>query len=202
MCCLCCFSHVINFLVSESANNFGTFLGGLGTFVLPILGIITFFYGASSISRWKTEKRAEATSNIAENVLNIMDECKSETEQWVEMVYFTFPDKHDGREAKPENDEFLVTNYANKLQPILKSLNRGKNLVLRLRDDSLNQSFKELARLTEKLTSSLAAYRHPENEMKVKGHDELYKIPILINKEYEASRNKLISYFLMSKKGQ
>lgn len=66
-------------MFSDQANNFGTLISGVSTFILAILAITTYW-------RWHKEKREEKLSDIAESALNHLDTFKDRIDEWAKFA--------------------------------------------------------------------------------------------------------------------
>jgi muramoyltetrapeptide carboxypeptidase LdcA involved in peptidoglycan recycling len=84
-------------MFSDEANNFGTLVSGVSTFILAILAIATYW-------RWHTEKRAEKLSDIAESALNHLDIFKDRIEDWAKFANTWFIYNRQSTENKQNLD--------------------------------------------------------------------------------------------------
>jgi hypothetical protein len=149
---------ILNFFCSAKASN-------LGTFLLGAMSVFAYFSYTKSIK----EKNLEKRSDIAEKLLNLIDEYILEIESWLDNVNSTYSYE------EPENiklyntlsdvqkKEFLSNQYekrncSKQIPFIIKKLSYSENLSYRLASTDLTTTLKKLIAETKKLQGQLHSY--------------------------------------------
>lgn len=173
-------------MFSDQANNFGTLISGVSTFILAMLAIATYW-------RWHTEKRAEKLSDVAESALNYLDTFKDRIDEWAKFAntWFIYNrqspenmqnlDQLSSDERKKladqfANDRFEVHNYCKEAYEIMRELRVVKYKAARLSNQKLNEELIEFEKIVKKLPDSLFSKHFPvaDSSMKIQA-DELFK---------------------------
>lgn len=152
------------FGITPNANNLGTFLGGLGTFGLLIIGVFGIFY----FKRWKDEKKFEKRSDIAGKSLDDLDVFKNKILNWINLsqsflVYDRTSEANSAKycnateEEKKElnkmhdNNSYEIHNFIKEGYEILAGLIHSKNYSWRLNNNKINENFDLLEKTTRNI---------------------------------------------------
>lgn len=174
-------------MFSVEANNFGTFISGISTFILAILAGATYW-------RWRTERRAEKLSDIAESALNHLDIFRDQIEEWIKFAntWFIYNRQSneniqnlDGLSSEEKkklseqfaNDRYEVHNYCKEGYEILHQLRTVKYKAARLSNQDLNKELIELEKTIKQLPDTLFSKHFPvaDSAMKIQA-DESFRI--------------------------
>lgn len=180
-----------------SLGDIGSFLCGIGTLGLFIIGIITY----SSIKQWQIQKRLEKKSNIAEKTLNKLDKFKSQILDWIKFSFMVYSKNSESNIKKYDDatdqekrnliklynkDRYEIKNYYKLGRQILEELYQTINHARRLKNSTIDTNFQKLSKLVESLLNLFSTINFEEipNNKKIESLDLYNKIPNEIERLY------------------
>jgi len=158
-----------DFVCSNGASNFGTFLFYVTSSVAIIISGIFYFF------RVRVEKRMEKRSNIAEEALNIFDHFIFQLNDWISksstcFIYSRHSNANEcqyqqsSEEQKCElnrcydKDPWELSNFCKNFYEIIKDFSKAKNRAFHLENHVLDGLFKELEIVLQNFKTKLCGY--------------------------------------------
>lgn len=175
-----------NLVSSSQANNFGVFIGGIGTVSLSICAWISFVYGLNLFKTWQKQRQFDKRSDIAQEVLNVLDLFKKHLDEWMQ-----FADSWLIFDRENQNE---LNNYLKRGNSILDELILASSKAARLQDHSMFKQLEELRKKVKLIQGSIAAKHFPDidSETKNKAIKDITELPKQINVLYQSIHDSLI----------
>jgi hypothetical protein len=211
--------YFFNLMCSSKASNLGTFIGGMGTF---ILGVASCF-GVGSFDESMKQKKMEKRSDIAEEALNRLDILKKDFDEWcpradswfvysrrstenVQQLNALDSDKQKEFLNTLDNDPDEVSNYIKRGDAILNELRGIKNKVIRLSDldliNEINELISEIEKIIKRVTYGVSLKHFPvaNASMKAQAVEILQKKENEIEPLYNSVQKRLSDILMFASK--